>query len=354
VFKVGYTFTNYFGFNEAFYSYGYSVQQTHDGGYILSGEIIFEYGDSLSNGMVLVKTDAPGDTIWTKFYPGTNADNSESPKPTVLQTADNGYMLLGTKFLKIDQNGNEVWRKQISGTSFQQTNDGGYIIAANGYILKTDMNGDTVWFSEYRGEVAYRFNSIQQTNDSGYVAVGGSVAHGIYNVCLVRNNANGEKLWERSFFGSQMTKAGNTVRETDDGGLIVAGYLPSTDQVGGASLCLFKTDEYGDSLWTKIVDGYGYEQHNALQLTNDGGYVITGQTTGGLGMSLYLMKTSAFGDILWIKKEYVGKSDYGGWDVQQTVDGGYIIVGTWRILNSGSGGFRRALLTKTDENGNFE
>jgi hypothetical protein len=70
-------------YGRTYWNWAYSVQQTSDGGYIVAGEI---GGDVL-----LIKTDANGNIIWTKTYGGTGWDEASS----IQQTSDGGYIVAG-------------------------------------------------------------------------------------------------------------------------------------------------------------------------------------------------------------------------------------------------------------------
>ena len=128
-------------FGGEYNDYGYSVQQTIDGGYIIAGETEIERSGEVSPDVWLIKIDGNGTKVWDKTFGGTNLESSRS----VQQTADGGYIITGFKLyytegdcdvwlIKTDGNGSMVWDKTFwttdwsFGFSVQQTTDGGYIL----------------------------------------------------------------------------------------------------------------------------------------------------------------------------------------------------------------------------------
>jgi hypothetical protein len=348
--------------------WGFSIQQTNDGGYVITGSKSFLK-------VSLIKTDNNGDSLWTKNFDG---DVGYS----VQQTNDGGYIITGLKsvfdssfnlegnvfLIKTDENGDSLWTKTFGGTenelgrSIQQTNDGGYIITGytnsfgNGtedlYLIKTDNNGDSLWtktFGDTNGEEGY---SVQQTNDGGYIITGvkSFFSNGLtLDIYLIKTDENGDSLWTKTFGGTS-NETGSSIQQTNDGGYIISGSTWSFGN-GVTDVYLIKTDENGDSLWTKTYGGTGRETGSSIQQTNDGGYIITGSTQsfGNGGYDVWLIKTDGNGDSLWTKT-YGGIDDDGGSSVQQTNDGGYIITG---YTSSFGNGDIDIYIIKTDGNGNI-
>ena len=342
---------------------GYSVQQTTDGGFIVAG-----YTNSYGTGngdVYLVKTNAQGDTLWTKTYGGPSLDWASS----VQQTTDGGYIIAGNTesygagacdvyLVKTNASGDTLWTRTYGGATYdegesvQQTADGGYIIAGNTYssgagvcdvyLIKTDAHGETLWTRIYGGYWDQGF-SVQQTTDGGYI-VAGQTWHYYemdYDVYLIKTNAQGDTLWTRTHGGPDYSEGGRSVRQTADGGYIIAGS-------GGGNVYLIKTNAQGDTLWTRTYGGPSWGEGHSVQQTSDGGFIVAGYTESfGAGDSnVYLIKTNALGDTVWTRT-YGGPSWDEGNSVQQTTDGGYIIAG-W-TSSFGAGG-RDFYLIRTDAN----
>jgi hypothetical protein len=189
------------------YEEGYSVQQTLDGGYILAG-----YTESFGAGLYdvyLIKTDSMGDTLWTKMFGGAIYDYGYS----VQQTSDGGYIIAGSTgpwlgedvyLIKTDSLGDSLWSRTYGGNfsdwgqSVQQISDGGFIIAGitnsfgagtyDVYLFKTDSLGDTLWTKTFGGTMNDEGYSVQQTTDGGFIITGltWSFSAGASDVYLIK------------------------------------------------------------------------------------------------------------------------------------------------------------------------
>lgn len=344
---------------------GYSVVQTYDKGYIIAGTTTPDSsGDKL-----LIKTDSLGNIIWewSKKNKGLLAPNSSDVCYSVQQTYDSGYIITGYYYesnsiygaflTKTDVSGNVLWNKKFigntKGRSVQSASGGidGYIIAGTSdnyaWLEKTDANGNEIWNKKLHRDSTTGFESysVQQTSDKGYILAGMSQADS-GNVLLIKTNALGDSLWTKTF-GGVHPDIGYSVRQTFDGGYIIAGLTQSYSiDVCKGDVWLIKTDLSGNILWNKKFGWAKKDIGYSLQQTSDGGYIITGVYGYG-GGDVWLIKTNASGDSLWTRTFGGTKYDVG-YSLQQTSDGGYIIVGTTQSYDSTRKG---VLLIKTDSLG---
>jgi hypothetical protein len=349
---------------------GYAVQQAPDSGYIIAGQS----GSYGAGGMDVyaVSVDFKGDTLWTRTFGGTAWDEGRSVQPT----ADGGYIIAGwtlsfgaggsdVYLIKTDTHGDTLWTRTFGGTgrdygfSVQQTADDGFIIAGSThsygaglddvYLVKTDADGDTIWTRTYGGSTIDEGWSVQQTADSGYIIAGctKSFGAGWYDVYVIKTDSRGDTLWTRTYGGAS-DEGGYSIRQTADGGYIVAGETQSFGS-GGTDVYLVRTNGDGDTVWTRTFGGTSIECGFSVQQTVDGGYIVAGETRSqGAGASdVYLIRTDANGDTLWTKVFGDSSYDWAG-SVQQTPDGGYIVAG---LTESYGAGGRDFYLIKTDSLG---
>ncbi len=335
---------------------GRSVQQTKDGGYIVTG-LTCSYGAGYSD-VWLIKTDEKGSMEWDKTFGGKDGDGGLS----VLQTNDGGYIIAGYTTLneawdvwliKTDSNGNEQWSNTFGGKdyekgmSIQETNDGGYIVTGDTssygdgnsdiWLIKTDSGGNEEWNRTYGGVGADSGFSVQQTIDEGYIITGYMESLiGTFDVCLIKTDENGSMEWDK-IFGGMNNDVGGSVQQTKDEGYIIAGKTCSYSS--GSDIWLIKTDSDGKEEWNKTFGETGKnDEGSSVQQTTDNGYIVTGYTMsyGAVSSDVWLIKTDSDGKEEWNKK-FGGADNDDGASVQQTSDGGYIITGYTMSFGAGSG-----------------
>jgi hypothetical protein len=327
---------------------GQSVEQTTDGGYILTG-----YTESYGAGdkdIWLIRTDKLGGIQWDKTFGGSSEDWGYS----VEQTKDNGYILTGYTnsfgsggsdvwLIKTDSSGNEEWNETFGGQGtdigycVQQTTDDGYIIigsttsygagSADVWLIKTNGTGVEQWNKTFGGTKDDEGYSGQQTEDGGFVVVGQTQSYGAggLDVWILKTDANGHELWNKTY-GLRRDDFGESIQQTADKGFIIAGTTYSYGYAG--DVWLIKTDSSGNQEWNKSYGGSGEEYGHSVRQTTDGGYIVTGETMSyGQGDdNLWLIKTYSNGHKRW-NTTFNGPLWEIGYCVRQTSDAGYIVTG---------------------------
>jgi hypothetical protein len=337
----------------------YSVQETIDKGFIVAGST---YSFGPSEYFWLIKTDPAGNEIWSKTFGGSLYERSIS----VQQTSDGGYIMTGfaTSYgagqtdlwlLKTDPEGKEEWNRTFGGlegdfgNSVQQTNDSGYIIAGmtessgagneDVWLLKTDSSGMEEWNMTFGGPGWDEAYSVQQTRDFGYIVAGltESFGAGGRDVWLIKTDFQGIREWNRTF-GGYDDDMSFSVQETRDGGFIMAGWTGSYG-AGGKDIWLIKTDSLGIKEWDRTFGGSADDLGSSVNQTFDDGYIITGTTKSysAGGNDIWLIKTDSLGNEEW-DRPFGGSENDVGWSVQETSDGGYIIGGWTESYGSGDNG----------------
>ena len=332
---------------------GYSVQQTIDGGYIIVGST-FSFGSGGAD-VYLIKTDPKGNIIWTKTFGGTGEDRGYS----VQKTSDGGYIIVGSTssysngiyLIKTDSSGNKNWTKIYGapydiGYSVQQTLDGGYVITGvtysydtygDVYLIKVDSNGNTNWTKTF-GLMGSTDDGrgVQQTLDGGYIIVGFTTSFGSGgDVYVIKTDPNGNLIWQTNF-GGYFSDIAYSIQKTKDGGYIIVGRTEEQPS-DNSDIFLTKTGPYGEIIWTKILTGVNNEEGKSVQQTIDGGYIIAGTiyySGANPNEDVYLVKVDFNGNIIWTKTFGGTGYDFAE-SIQQTSDGGYIIVGSTTSFGGG-------------------
>lgn len=314
-----------------------SVTATTDGGYIILG-----YTQSNDNDITdkqdesfdywVLKFDATDQLQWQKTYGGSLDDRGSD----IIQTSDGGYAILGYSFsndgdtteneglqdywlVKLDANGNISWEKSFgyqgsdSGITMTETNDQGFLVtgildvtASGGegnssrnanrhaggdyWALKLDISGNLEWSHYFGGNFTDTPYGVVQTNDNGYIVVGSSDSEdtdissniGTYDFWVIKISESGDLVWEKSFGGSQIDEA-RAIVKTNDGNYIIAGDTRSSDNdvsqnKGAADLWFIKISPSGNLIWERTIGGSSFDVARAIKKSQNNGFLLSGSS----------------------------------------------------------------------------
>ena len=146
---------------------------------------------------------------------------------------------------------------------------------------------------------------VQETSDGGFIILHPAKKidnDSIQYPALTKTDSEGNVIWERvlEFIGQSAT--GGSVRETNDGGFIVAGFTTDSTPQG----LLIKTDSNGNSEWTQEYGNpNGRDMLYSVYVLEDG-YVANGETNSFSSGSnqiqdIFTIRVDNSGNSLWQK-----------------------------------------------------
>lgn len=248
---------------------GYSIIETPEGDLVMAGsKSASQYGDG---NLLLVKTSSNGDLIWEKTIGTAYHDAGKS----LQQTSDGGYIITGYSWasgsgfdrdiwlVKTDAMGELVWQNRFGGNywdegrSVREIPQGGFILtgyvnlAAGGprdlILIKTDPDGNEIWTKTFGGAGSDEGYSVQLTTDGNYIITGYTVSYstgGASDLWLIKTDTGGNEIWSKTYGGAS-GEFGNSIQQLPDGGYIIAGSTSSFGN-GNSDVWLIRTDESGD------------------------------------------------------------------------------------------------------------
>jgi hypothetical protein len=330
------------------------ILEINDGQLLMVGNVNVLHGEKSE--IWLAKTDSLGKIVWTKSF-GGNAGMSPN---VIKRTSDGGYIIGGLSsilnhwvasggdsiyegdaaimpnafLLKTNAEGDSLWfriyRDGSACADVQQTSDGGYIFTGDTwlpphvYLVRTNSNGDTLWTKIYEEPDTYQGTGVIQTRNGDFVVSADLRIESGFWTRLLRTDAQGNVLWMRTYDYCRCAP----LLQVADGGFLVAGTLPGRTALGNhAYFHLVRTNSSGDTLWTRTFYQSTGQVLSSIKPTQDGGYFLVGHGDAGIGTGWYMeaAKVDRDGRLLWTK-ELIGHGMYGWRDGCQTKDGGYIIL----------------------------
>jgi hypothetical protein len=250
-------------------------------------------------------------------------------------------------------------KRRDRGINLLQTRDGGYAIVGytsslgarqeDVYLVRTDLQGEVLWSKTYGGDGKDNGWDVLDLEDGGFLIVGftNSFGAGEMDIYLVRTDDKGIMLWERTF-GGPKSEFGWAMAPTDDGGFVLAGQTNSFGD-GEEDGYLVKVNAQGEEIWSQTFGGAQEDRLFSIDQSADSGFILTGTTTsfGSGNRDAYLVKISNSGELDWMQVFGEDRDDVGH-SVRQTTDRGYIVTGYTKSFGAKN---YDTWLIKTDEAG---
>ncbi len=369
-----------------------SIIATADGGFAVLGYTQSNDGDvsdksDSSFDFWLLKFNVNAEIEWTKTYGGSDDDRGRS----LIQTSDGGYALLGYNtssdgdatmnngsrdfwLIKTDINGNLLWEKSFGfsgadeGIKIIETSDNHFIVtgvldvtASGGqgnagrhaggdyWAIKVSQTGNLVWSRFFGGSFTDTPNGIVENANNEFLIAGSSDSDdvdisgnkGSYDFWVVKTASSGDLIWEKSFGGMEIDEA-RGIAPSNDGNYVIVGDTRSSDQDvsqnnGAADLWLIKISDNGDVLWEQSIGGTNFDVPRSIRPTFDGGFLIAGSSRSSDGnLNINQGQNDA-----WILKvnssgQLVWQKTFGGTEIDFGYDAVELLDGSTILVGESS------------------
>ncbi len=284
---------------------------TADGGFLTVGDTMAP-GETHTHAYA-VRLDSSGKKVWESIF-GTGLDDRFFCQET---TDDGGFIFNGHThsfgagngdawLVKVDSSGHEVWNRTYGGPDEDaawdvvRAKDGGFVVvgrtesegkgSSDIWVLKVDKNGNEIWKKTFGGEKYESGRVIKATSDGNFIIAGSteSFGNGEADFYCLKIDQDGNVLFEKTFGGPKHDSAA-FVAETKDGGYLFAGHTYSYG-VGNSDGWLVKLDNKGRKVWDKTYGGLQFDSIISLARMSDGGFVFVGDTysSGNGGSDIWI------------------------------------------------------------------
>ncbi|MGB0931905.1 MAG: T9SS type A sorting domain-containing protein [Chitinophagales bacterium] len=263
----------------------------------------------------------------------------------------------GFKIWKIDLEGNIVneviyrhedwWMSSAGEMHIIPTQDGYFAIAGEleinetdnteGFIMKFDAQGDSLWMKSYGGERYDVFKSLIELEDGSFIAGGDTRSMGEFaeeglERWLVKTDKDGNELWQKAFGQIGHDRLRDLVKN-EDGTYALSGTIRIRQQSYKYGAYYAKLDVNFNIIWEKTM--YEPDRNACLAVldkhSESGYYLLTCQDTvpNSLQPKGVMQRVDANGKLIWEK--YLGR--YAAGEPTPTADGGVLISGNWWPLD---------------------
>ncbi len=335
---------------------GREIIVTNDGGYAIIGSSKSQDGDVSSNSgfndFWVLKISNSGNLIWEKSFGYSGSDNGFS----IIQTHDNGYLISGVIdvtssdgqgnnrlslnrhaggdywVIKINSAGILQWSRYFGGTftdtsyALSETQTGNFIIVGSSdsddidinnnkgtydfWVLKISSSGDLIWEKSFGGSEIDEARDITITENGDFLIVGDSRSvdtdvlynNGAADIWIIKINSDGELIWERTYGGTSFDGV-QSIQKTLNNDYIVAGNSRSSDvnlenNNGQNDAWFFKIDSQGVLKWQNSVGGSDIDLLMDIVELENGTIIAVGKSNSN---DLDIAENKGFSDLLIIE-----------------------------------------------------
>ncbi|GAA4838365.1 hypothetical protein GCM10023331_24420 [Algivirga pacifica] len=360
---------------------GKKIIQTGDGGYLVAGRTVSTSGNA---DISLWKLNADGSEVWHRKF----GEEETEEVADILENEDGSFMVLGSSdsfdngttkdvwLFKVDAQGKLLWSKNYGkttgieeGKALAKAHDEGYLLVGSTIdleaeeaqsdilVLKVTGQGEMVWEKTFGGAKSDVGADIIPLED-GYCILGDtdSYGKGKWDALVYRIDAQGEKIWERTYGGGD-TDRGNALELAHDGGVLLAGFS-YTFAEASLDCWVVKFSAEGQQEWIANFGGLSTDEAFSVIQTKDGHYVLAGYTEDWKpdeygdnvsleGHNVFIVKFDVSGKELW-RRSLGGEGEQRAFDIVESKDSGFVVVGSNKTEGSNN---YEVLVMKTGENG---
>ncbi len=224
-----------------------------DDGYVAAANIVWNGYQENPEETWFIRTDLKGNQLWINKFKGAIRD--------MQRVKEGGYILIASEFGGWGYDGNET--------------------PPTGWIIRMDVSGNQMWnkdFGEYPGKIVTP-NSVLQTKDGGYIVAGDysdNIDH-ILDAWVMKLDRYGNETWQRTIKSKTggIDQKFHSLVETMEGDYIIGGKV-NMYRTTGMDALLIKIDTNGNELWNLTAGGNGNQVVNSMQQTKDGGLILAG------------------------------------------------------------------------------
>jgi hypothetical protein len=287
-----------------------------DGFVVVGSSTSFQQGATVT---WVLRLDSEGNVVWNQTF----LEGSGSEFRSVLNL-DDGFLLVGNVFLpsgktdgyvvRIDDEGKTCWNITLDGEDFGKLFSAvkvqdGFVLVGLTYsfggdsevlVVKIDDDGNEVWSKTFGGAMEDAGRAVASVEGNCYVVAGytNSVSNGDYDFLLLKLDASGNMVWNKTYGGTESDKA-YAIAETG-GGCVVTGDTRSKG-AGESDAWIIKVDADGILVWDAAVGGEGFDTPTCIDASGYGGFLVGGFTFSfGKGeRDFWLFKVGDSGNVLW-------------------------------------------------------